>query len=128
MVKLRLARVGAKKKPFHRLVATDSRNVRNGRFLEILGVYSPSTTPKVIGLKEERVFYWLDSGAQMSDTVRSLLKDHGSLIRWQMRKEPPVSEEDGSFLDQEQVAEIETMEEGIGEDKEDIIEPEASNA
>ena len=74
------------------------------------------------------MFYWLDSGAQMSDTVRSLLKDHGALIRWQMRKEPPVSEEDGSFLDQEQVAEIETTEEGIGEDEEDTPEPEASNA
>ena len=74
MVKLRLARFGAKKRPFYRIVATDERARRDGRFLEIVGFYDPLHNPAVIQLKSERVAYWASVGAQMSDTVRSLVK------------------------------------------------------
>lgn len=128
MVKLRLARIGAKKKPFHRLVATDSRKPRDGRFIEILGTCNPSVTPKVSGLNEERVFYWLDQGAQMSATVHTLLKGHGTLTRWQTRGESPVSEQDVPLLDQEQEELAATTEEEIEEPEEDAGEPEPLEA
>lgn len=120
MVKLRLARVGAKKRPLYRLVATDARNARDGRFIEILGAYDPNTAPKMTGLNEERVFYWLDNGARMSDTVLALLKGQGVLRRWRMQGEPSVSEDEAMFLDQEQEEEEEE------EDVEGAVEPETS--
>lgn len=73
-VKLRLQRHGAKKRPFYRVVAADSRCMRDGRFLEIVGTYNPITEPAKVDFKAERVQYWLDNGAQMTDTVRSLFK------------------------------------------------------
>lgn len=76
MVKLRLARFGAKKRPFYRIVATDSRARRDGRFLEILGFYDPLVEPPVLHMKSDRVAYWDGVGAQSSDTVRSLIKQH----------------------------------------------------
>lgn len=74
MVKLRLQRHGAKKRPFYRLVATDSRNGRDGRFIEIVGTYNPIVEPAAVDLKFDRIDYWVSHGAQMSDTVRSLVK------------------------------------------------------
>ncbi len=77
MVKIRLTRVGRKKKPYYRLVATDSRSPRDGDFLEILGFYNPHTEPVQVRLKPERIIAWLTRGAQPTDTVRSLLKKEG---------------------------------------------------
>jgi len=74
MVKLRLTRMGAKKAPFYRIVATNSRAPRDGRFLEILGYYDPAKQPEILHVKQERVDDWLSQGAQPSDTVRSLIK------------------------------------------------------
>ncbi len=74
MVTLRLARHGAKRAPFYRIVATDSRNKRDGRFLEILGHYNPVDGQKKLVLKNDRVQHWLDLGAQPSDAVRRLIK------------------------------------------------------
>lgn len=74
MVKIRLRRVGAKKQPSFRIVATDSRSPRDGRFLEILGHYNPRTDPKTIEIKEERVRYWLSQGAQPTEAVARLLR------------------------------------------------------
>ncbi len=74
MVTIRLARHGAKRAPFYRLVATDSRNRRDGRFLEIVGHYNPIGAGKKLVVKTDRVQYWLDHGAQPSDAVRRLLK------------------------------------------------------
>lgn len=79
MVKIRLRRMGAKKKPFYRIVAADSRTARNGRFLEILGTYDPTADPPEVKLNKERAQYWLDSGAQASDTARGILKVQGLL-------------------------------------------------
>jgi small subunit ribosomal protein S16 len=76
-VKIRLARHGAKKKPFYRIVVADSENPRDGRFLEKIGTYDPLNDPARVNLDNERVQYWLDQGAKPSDTVRSLLKREG---------------------------------------------------
>jgi small subunit ribosomal protein S16 len=73
-VKIRLARHGKKKKPFYRIVATDSESPRDGRFLEIVGTYNPLIDPAEVSLKQERVKYWMDQGAIPTDTVKSLLK------------------------------------------------------
>ena len=73
-VKIRLARHGAKKKPFYRIVVADSESPRDGRFIETLGTYDPLKQPAAVDIKEERVQYWLSQGAKPTDTVRSLIK------------------------------------------------------
>jgi small subunit ribosomal protein S16 len=73
-VKLRLARRGAKKAPFYHLVATDSRNPRDGKFNEEIGTYDPSFSPAKVTIKEERLNHWLKVGAKPSPTVTQLLK------------------------------------------------------
>ena len=73
MVKLRSQRFGSKKKPFYRIVASDSRNPRDGRFIEIVGTYNPLTEPATIKFDEEKVLAWLAKGAKPTDTVKSLL-------------------------------------------------------
>jgi len=72
-VTLRLTRMGAKKKPFYRVVAADSRCPRDGRFIEKLGHYDPMTEPPVLKMDLERVDYWIGVGAQPSDTVTQLI-------------------------------------------------------
>jgi len=74
MVRIRLTRLGAKKRPFYRVIATDSRSPRDGRFLEQLGYYDPMKTPHEVKLDLERVDHWLSVGAQPSDTVGRLIK------------------------------------------------------
>lgn len=74
MVKLRLARFGAKKHPFYRIVAVDSRGKRDGRYLEQLGTYDPMQNPPAITLVADRVQYWQSVGAQASESVAQLLK------------------------------------------------------
>ena len=76
-VRLRLARHGAKKKPFYRIVAADSESPRDGKFLEKLGTYNPLTQPEQITLEKERVLYWISQGALPTDTVKSILKKEG---------------------------------------------------
>jgi small subunit ribosomal protein S16 len=73
-VKIRLARHGAKKKPFYRIVVADSESPRDGRFLENVGTYDPAFDPAKITIKMDRVRYWMDQGALPTDTVQSLLK------------------------------------------------------
>lgn len=72
-VKLRLSRVGAKKNPFYRVVVTDSRSPRDGRFIEHIGVYNPNRDPVEIRFDMDRVKHWLSVGATASDTVSELL-------------------------------------------------------
>lgn len=76
-VKIRLARHGAKKRPFYRIVAADIECPRDGRFLETLGTYNPLREPAEVSMKMERVRYWVDQGAIPSDTVRSLMRKEG---------------------------------------------------
>lgn len=73
MVKIRLMRIGSKKRPFYRIVATDSRSPRDGKFLEILGFYDPRKKPHVLEVKTDRVQDWVDKGAQTSVRVEKLI-------------------------------------------------------
>jgi len=73
LVKIRLRRLGAKKKPFYRIVVADARSPRDGRFIEEIGYYDPLKEPAVISVNEEKAREWLAKGAQLTDTVRSLL-------------------------------------------------------
>lgn len=77
MIKLRLRRMGAKKRPSYRIVAAESRFPRDGRFIEAIGFYDPLTDPATITLKEDRIRHWLSNGAQPTDTVRDILRRHG---------------------------------------------------
>jgi small subunit ribosomal protein S16 len=78
-VKIRLARHGAKKRPYYRIVVADSESPRDGRFLETVGTYNPLVDPAEVNFKGERVKYWIGQGATPSDTVRSLMKKEGVL-------------------------------------------------
>ena len=77
--KIRLARAGAKKRPFYQIVVADERCRRDGRFIENMGTYDPTKNPAVVKLNEEKIIAWLDKGAQPTDTVRQLLKNAGLL-------------------------------------------------
>jgi small subunit ribosomal protein S16 len=81
-VAIRLTRVGRLKSPHYRLVVTDSRNPRDGRFIEIIGHYQPLTKEIKLVVDEDRAMYWLNVGAQPSDTVRSLLRKQGIMAKW----------------------------------------------
>lgn len=78
-VKIRMSRLGAKKKPFYRLVVADARARRDGRFIESLGTYDPLKNPPAVTLDEERALHWLRQGAQPTDTVRRILVRRGVL-------------------------------------------------
>jgi small subunit ribosomal protein S16 len=74
LLRIRLTRMGAKKKPFYRVVVTERRQARDGRFVEIVGHYDPGTNPPVVEMNLDRVRYWMAKGAQPSETVSSLVK------------------------------------------------------
>ena len=76
-VKIRLARHGAKKRPFYRIVVADNKSPRDGRFLENVGTYNPLLDSAKVVLKQDRIKYWIDQGAILTDTVKSLLKKEG---------------------------------------------------
>jgi len=76
-VVIRLKRVGAKKKPHYRIVVTDTKNPRDGRFIEEIGHYNPTTDPASMEVNGERAKWWLEKGAKVSDTVKSILKKQG---------------------------------------------------
>ena len=78
-VKIRLKRLGAKKKPFYRVVVADERAPRNGKFIAEIGTYDPNQEPSVVNIDEEAVKTWISNGAQPTDTVKSLLKKKGIL-------------------------------------------------
>ena len=75
-VKLRLARHGAKKSPYYRIVASEDRAPRDGRFIDLIGIYDPTTSPETIRLNPGRIRYWLGVGAQPTHTVKSILSTH----------------------------------------------------
>jgi small subunit ribosomal protein S16 len=76
LLAIRLTRMGAKKKPFYRIVVTEKRSKRDGRFIENVGYYDPCSKPANIKLNSERVNYWIERGAQPTDTVRNILKSN----------------------------------------------------
>ncbi len=102
-VKLRLRRMGRKKRPVYAVVAADTRSPRDGRYIEDLGRYYAVEEPVRIELREERVLYWLQQGAQPSETVRSLLKDRGLMLALHLHRkgksEEEIQTEVASFLE-----------------------------
>ncbi|MBU3851731.1 MAG: 30S ribosomal protein S16 [Candidatus Paralactobacillus gallistercoris] len=81
-VKIRLRRMGSKRKPFYRVVVADSRAPRDGRFIAEVGYYNPLTDPVQVNLKDEEILDWLQKGAQPSDTVRNLLSKEGIMKKY----------------------------------------------
>ncbi len=104
-VKLRLTRVGKKKQPHYRVVATDSRSPRDGRFIEIIGTYSPRSEPSAVKIDGERALHWLQHGAQPSERVQKLLEIEGIWSSFKdgtplpVRDEPAADEGDAAKAD-----------------------------
>jgi len=86
MVKIRLNRVGLKKQPSYRIVVSDSRRPRDGKYIEIIGHYNPRTRPSTYVVKEDRALYWLSVGAQPTESVESIFKHTGTMDRFQRLK------------------------------------------
>lgn len=80
--KIRLKRMGAKKNPYYRMVVADSRSPRDGRFIEEIGSYDPTTNPATIKIDEEKALKWLATGAKPTDTAKSLLKKQGIIAKF----------------------------------------------
>ena len=81
-VKIRLKRMGAKKAPFYRVVVADARFPRDGRFIETIGTYDPTTTPAAVKIDEEKVLKWMGNGAQPTDTVKNLFSKQGIMKKF----------------------------------------------
>lgn len=89
-VKLRLKRMGAKQRPFYRIVAADARSPRDGRFLEVVGTYNPITNPAETKIDEEKAMYWLNNGAIPTETVRNILSKEGIMKKFAESKTKKV--------------------------------------
>lgn len=89
-VRIRLKRMGAKKRPFYRLVVAPSTAPRDGRFIETIGYYNPLTDPATVQVDVEKALYWLEHGAQPTDTAKDILRQAGVLEAWQQRKAQPA--------------------------------------
>ena len=85
-VKLRLKRMGSRKKPFYRIVAADSRVARDGKFIELVGTYNPVGASAEVKINEEVALKWLNNGAQPTDTVRNLLSNAGIMKKFHESK------------------------------------------
>lgn len=85
-VKLRLKRMGAKKRPFYRIVAADSRNKRDGRVIEEIGYYNPIVTPAEVKIEDEKALKWLSDGAAPTDTVKNLFSKAGIMTKFHEQK------------------------------------------
>lgn len=90
MIKLRLRRMGAKKRPFYRIVAAEHSSPRDGRFIEVIGHYDPLTEPATVKVNAERARYWLSVGAKPSETVEGLLKRAGVIATTATATEQPA--------------------------------------
>lgn len=93
-VKLRLKRMGSKQKPFYRIVAADSRFPRDGRFIEVVGTYDPIKKDADVTIDEEKALKWLNSGAQPTDTVRSILSSKGIMTKFAQSKAKKVEKKE----------------------------------
>ena len=119
-VRIRLMRMGSKRRPFYRFVVVDSRGKRDGGFLDQVGTYNPIVVPHEMKVDEDNIFDWLSKGAGLSDGARSLLKKNGTLSRWDIKRGKSVG------VKAEEVA-VETREEvteEVTEEQERPVEPE----
>lgn len=85
-VKLRLKRMGAKQRPFYRIVAADSRSPRDGKFIEVVGTYQPIYKENNVNIDEEKALKWLNNGAEPTDTVKTLLSKTGVWAKYKSEK------------------------------------------
>lgn len=102
MVKIRLRRIGAKGRPFYRMVVAPSTAGRNGRFVETIGTYDPTVKPTHVQIDEERAMHWLMNGAQATETAARLLNKTGILPRYLDQR--PEKKKDYKFLDKRTAA------------------------
>lgn len=97
MVKLRLRRIGRKQLPIYKIVAADAKSPRDGRFIEALGTYNPGSKPNLVDIKNDRILYWLKTGAKPTETVKNLLSNSGVLLKLHLTRknssESKISEE-----------------------------------
>lgn len=108
-VKIRLKRMGSKKRPFYRIIATDSRMPRDGRFIETLGYYDPMKQPAEVNIKEDLVFKWMKRGAQPSSNTEQILRNAGVLKKWSLLKKGVSPEELESKYEQLKASETPPM-------------------
>jgi len=130
-VKLRLRRIGRKKIPVFSIVAADSRNARDGRYIEDIGRYYPLRDPAEVRLDEERALYWLDNGAQPSDTVRSILYRRGLMLQnhlIQKGESPDVIEEKVAAFRERMAETDEDLKMAVQPEGEDALERERERA
>ena len=116
-VKLRLRRMGKKKQPIYKVVAADSRSPRDGKFLEAVGIYNPLTNPHKVEFREDRINYWLDCGAQPTNTVKSLLSQKGITLKRDIEKRKLPSEKAEAQLKQWQAQKDAKAEKKTGKKK-----------
>ena len=109
-VKLRLMRMGKKKQPTYRIVAADSRSPRNGRFIEIVGIYEPRQDPSVIRIDDAKALHWLRHGAQPTEQVEKLLKITGAWDRFKSGADPLPADADQPATAEAPAAETATAE------------------
>jgi small subunit ribosomal protein S16 len=110
-VRMRLQRFGKKHRPLYRIVVADSRTARDGRFIERLGHYDPLTDPVEFTINEERALYWLQVGAQPSDTVKSLLSKAGVWATFMNQKQTRITESEDEVVSDSLQSEALTSEE-----------------
>jgi small subunit ribosomal protein S16 len=122
-VKLRLRRIGRKKIPVYSIVAADERKARDGRYIEDLGRYFPLREPAEVRLDEERALYWLDNGAQPSDTVRSILYRRGLLLQNHLKQKGEPADKI-----EEKVEEFRTRMADRGDDIKMAVQPRGADA
>ena len=108
MVRIRLTRRGAKKRPFYRVVAADQRAPRDGRFIEMLGYYDPMKNPRLLKMDLERIDHWLSKGAQPTDTVKALIERARTGEPWVKEVKAPAAPE--PVVEQEAAPEEEAVE------------------
>ncbi|PQJ35788.1 30S ribosomal protein S16 [Salinibacter sp. 10B] len=122
-VKLRLRRIGRKKIPVYSIVAADSRNARDGRYIEDIGRYFPLRDPAEVRLDEERALYWLDNGAQPSDTVRSILYRRGLMLQNHLKQKGEPAD-----VIEEKVSEFRDRMAQQGDDLKMAVQPQGADA
>lgn len=119
MLKIRLMRIGAKKRPFYRVVVVDERAKRTGGYIELLGTYNPLTEPKEIKLKQDRIDHWIKQGAQMSDGYLRIIG--------KAPQRPPRKPKKEKLLKEPEAPKVSGVEETVQKDSENSEKPEDQN-
>ena len=116
-VKIRLKRMGSKKKPFYRIIATDSRMPRDGRFIETLGYYNPMTEPADIKIKEDLIFKWMGRGAVPTTSTEQILRSTGVMKKWSLLKRGVSLEELDAKYEELKAGETQPMDPAVRAEK-----------